>query len=271
VHISLTKQGIVDLKSQLVLDDGLRMWTTGSSGSGKSNTNMRIMSQWVQAGRQLILFDAHAEHRNLWSLKPSHISCFGYGDEPVKSTSTDWVMSHIEEGNSVLIDLSHWTDSGSSEMDEFAKQLLLAVSAYARKKPAHRLIALEEAQNFAPQSQSSGQYELVKLLRGLLTGGRKFGLHFLLSSQRASLVDSDVLSQCNLNVLHRVLHPKDWERYKKILPPKFPITFGSKKSARDIQKFGAGEAILNSLFFPTHRGQVMLPIVKVTKFLEEVA
>lgn len=266
--IQLTKNASIDLTSSSFKSDGLRIWCTGESGAGKSNTNMLIASQWLEAGNQLIVLDSHGEFGNLWPLRPGKVKRIGYGEPPVKEESVDWVVGMMREGLSVLIDLSHWTDIDPQPLDRFIGKLMPELYRFAREKPAHRLILLEEAHGFAPQKQSPGQYENIKLFISMLTGGRKFGLHFLLSSQRGSLIEADVIAQCNVRIFHRVSELADWKRIKANLPSKFPVDFGSK-TKRDIRLFESGEAVIVSRWFETQRGRLNRPTVEVTKFLEE--
>ena len=250
------------------LTDGIRAWVTGESGSGKSNTCMLIASQWVESGRQLIVLDSHGEYNELWSLRPGNTMRIGYGGEPVNENSSDWVMDLVREGKNVLIDLSHWTDIDHKPLDKFVRTFMVDLYKYRRERPAHTLVLLEEAQQYAPQAQSKGQNDNVKFFVGLLTGGRKYGLHFIVSSQKQSLVDIGVVSQCNFRIFMRVSDLSDWNLIKKYLPAKFPLNFGSA-TKRDIKTFRSGEAVLVSRL-GTVRGMLRRATVNVTKFLPDL-
>lgn len=267
-HIVLGKNARIDLKDPSVKADGLRIWATGESGSGKSNTCMLIASQWIAAGRQLIVLDSHGEYSGLWGMDPSKTARIGYGQDPVMESSVDWVMDYVRDGYNVLLDLSHWADVEPKKLDTFVRQFMLSLYKHRREKPAQTLVLVEECQAYIPQAQSSGQNDNVKAFVAMLTGGRKFGLNFILSSQRQSLVDSNAVAGCNISIFMRTSSVADWQRIKKCLPEKFPVNFGSK-TKKDIRNFASGEAILLSRWFDATRLRLPLPEVAVTKFLVE--
>lgn len=263
-QIQLTEKVAISLDAAQ-LTDGIRAWVTGESGSGKSNTCMLIASQWADSGRQLIVLDSHGEYRELWQLRPGNTMRIGYGDEPVNEASAEWVMEMVREGKNILIDLSHWTDIDHKPLDKFVRSFMVALYAYRRANPAHTLILLEEAQQYAPQAQSKGQNDNVKFWVGMLTGGRKYGLHFIVSSQKQGLVDIGVVSQCNFRIFMRVSDVSDWKKIKPHLPGKFPLNFGSN-TKKDIKQFKSGEAVVLSRD-GIIRGMLKRATVKVTKFL----
>lgn len=265
--IELGKNIRIDLNDPSVKADGLRLWVTGESGSGKSNACMLLASQWVNANRQLIVLDAHGEYNELWGMAPAKTVRIGYGDEPVGEGSVDWVMDLVREGRNVLIDLSHWTDVEGKKLDLFVRELMLALYAFRRQRPAQTLVLVEEAQNFAPQMQSGGQADNIKTFIAMLTGGRKFGLNFILSSQRQNLVDINAVAACNVRIFMRISEAADWKRIKLYLPEKFPVDFSSK-TKKDIRRFKSGEAVVLSRWFDASRVRLPLPEVHVTKFLE---
>lgn len=266
--ITLGKKLRIDLNDPSVKADGLRLWVTGESGSGKSNACMLLASQWVSAGRQLIALDSHGEYSALWGMNPSKTVRIGYGDEPVNESSVDWVMDYVRDGYNVLMDLSHWADVNPKVLDQFVREFMLALYAWRRQKPAQTLVLVEECQTYIPQAQSTGQSDNVKAFVAMLTGGRKFGLNFVLSSQRQSLVDINAVSACNVRLFMRISEASDWKRIKVYLPEKFPVDFGSR-SKKDIRKFSSGEAVVLSRWFDASRVRLPLPEVAVTKFLVE--
>lgn len=233
-----------------------------------SNACMLVASQWLNTGRQLIVLDAHGEYSALWGMNPTKIQRIGYGDEPVNEGSVDWVMDFVRDGYSVLIDFSHWADVDPKKLDAFVREFMLALYAWRRQKPAQTMVMVEECQSFIPQMQSTGQSDNVKAFVAMLTGGRKFGLNFILSSQRQSLVDVNAVSGCNLSIYMRISAASDWKRMKQYLPEKFPLNFGSK-TKKDVRKFQSGEAVVLSRWFDASRFRLPLPEVAVTKFLTD--
>jgi DNA helicase HerA-like ATPase len=70
-------------------------------------------------------------------------------------------------------------------------------------------IVLEEAHHFAP---ASADVVSTRILKQILSEGRKFGVAVGLISQRPGRLDPDVLSQCNTQCLLRIVNPIDQNR-----------------------------------------------------------
>ena len=68
------------------------------------------------------------------------------------------------------------------------------------------MLVCEEAHNFAPQQ---GKACSTKIMRTIASEGRKFGLGMTIISQRPAKVDKNVLSQCNTQIILKVLNPND--------------------------------------------------------------
>ncbi len=69
-------------------------------------------------------------------------------------------------------------------------------------------IVVEEAHRFAPPPQEGSTWTS-QLLRRIATEGRKFGVFLTVITQRPSRVDPTVLSQCQSQVIMRIVNPKD--------------------------------------------------------------
>lgn len=72
-------------------------------------------------------------------------------------------------------------------------------------------IVVEEAHRFAPAHEES---RCKKVLRTILSEGRKFGLGVGLITQRPGKLDSDILSQCMSQFLMRIVNPVDQENLR---------------------------------------------------------
>ncbi|ADC65738.1 protein of unknown function DUF87 [Ferroglobus placidus DSM 10642] len=71
-------------------------------------------------------------------------------------------------------------------------------------------VIIEEAHRFASKEARS-----YKVLRTILSEGRKFGVGVCLISQRPAKIDSDILSQCMTQVVMRIINPADQEYIRK--------------------------------------------------------
>ena len=111
--------------------------------------------------------------------------------------------------------------------------------------------------------QQQGDAKNIRIFVNAITGGRKFGLHFILASQRQSLVDSNVVSQCNVRIFLRVSEQKDWKNViRGYLPPTCTVTW-HKNDKTDLNMFDSGDALLVSRWFPVQRIRLLKSKVPV--------
>ncbi|MCK4613450.1 MAG: ATP-binding protein [Thermoplasmata archaeon] len=73
-------------------------------------------------------------------------------------------------------------------------------------------VVLEEAHRFAP---GSGESRAKRVLKTILSEGRKFDVGTCLVSQRPGKLDSDVLSQCMTQIIMKITNPSDQENIKQ--------------------------------------------------------
>lgn len=100
----------------------------------------------------------------------------------------------------------------------------------------HLVIALEEAQNYAPSNRST----LCKdLLVDIARTGRKYGLHILLLSQRPRFIDQTILSQCGCGLFFHLPNPEDVEYVMSAAALNRSAAFKHM-----IQNFDTGQCIL---------------------------
>ncbi|MFH1055084.1 MAG: ATP-binding protein [Candidatus Altiarchaeota archaeon] len=103
---------------------------------------------------------------------------------------------------------------------------------------APTLLVLEEAHNFAPRA-SEGDYSPSRaIIRKIAREGRKFGVGLCVVSQRPNKLDADVLSQCNTQVIMRIVNPADQEYIRQ------SVETVTEDIVRDLPSLGRGEAII---------------------------
>ena len=69
---------------------------------------------------------------------------------------------------------------------------------------------IEEAHNFIPsRSENKDDIPSVGTIRKVISEGRKFGTGVMIISQRPSRVDETIASQCNSQVVFRIVNQKD--------------------------------------------------------------
>ena len=96
-------------------------------------------------------------------------------------------------------------------------------------------VFVEEAHNFVPPKRNSGIAGMIKKIAG---EGRKFGIFLVVITQRPGKIDSDVLSQCNSQIILRVTNPSD---QNAILESSENIT---QYLMQDLPSLDIGEAII---------------------------
>jgi len=110
----------------------------------------------------------------------------------------------IKPGQATIINLRGATPQHQQiVITQLSRQLFEARKV--NKIPALMLV-LEEAHQFCPQQ---GRMLSSNILRTIASEGRKFGLGLCVVSQRPALVDKNVLSQCNTQVILKVTNPND--------------------------------------------------------------
>lgn len=77
-------------------------------------------------------------------------------------------------------------------------------------------IVLEEAHNFAPGS-GAGSHSVSSLgvIERIAAEGRKFGIFLLVVTQRPNKISSNVLSQCNSQIIMRLTNPEDMSAVRR--------------------------------------------------------
>ena len=72
------------------------------------------------------------------------------------------------------------------------------------------LTIIEEAHNFIPsRSENKDNIPSVETIRKVITEGRKFGTGVMIVSQRPSRLDETIASQCNSQIIFRMVNQKD--------------------------------------------------------------
>ncbi|MCK5158833.1 MAG: ATP-binding protein, partial [Candidatus Heimdallarchaeota archaeon] len=124
-------------------------------------------------------------------------------------------------------------------VDLIARKIFNAGKAKVRNEPTpHKLpcavlMVVEEAHNFIPGSGRSSS-----ILKQIAAEGRKFGVGLGLVSQRPGRLDSDVLSQCNTQIILKIVNPYDQQQ---ILRSSESL---SEDLLNDLPALNVGEAVI---------------------------
>ena len=101
-------------------------------------------------------------------------------------------------------------------------------------------LVIEEAHNFVPQSEAKIS---AKIIKNVASEGRKFGLGLCVISQRPARIDKNVISQCNTQIILRMMNPNDLKA----------VSYAEGLSAeleREIKNLNTGVALIIGQEFP---------------------
>jgi len=159
----------------------------------------------------------------------------------------------VRPGQATVIDLSGTPESiKETVVSALARKIFYArinhVNDFGDEKlDVPCLMVLEEAHNFVPREFEK---EIVSrsILRRIAREGRKFGVGLCLISQRPSRLDQDVLSQCNTQIIMRIVNPLDQDFIRK------SAEAVTEDVIKDLPGLNRGEAIITgaAINFPMH-------------------
>lgn len=182
-------------------------------GSGKTYTALVLMEEMIKAGMHVVIVDpvgvcwglraaADGEHPGL----PIVVMGGDHGDVPLEVSVGEIIADFvIDERQSVVLDLSLFRKGEQARfVTDFAERL------YQRNRnPLHLL--LDEADAFAPQRPMKGQERMLGAIEDIVRRGRARGLGVSLVTQRAAVLNKDVLTQVEVLVALRTIAPQDRE------------------------------------------------------------
>jgi uncharacterized protein len=182
-------------------------------GAGKTYTAAVMVEELLQAGLQVVVADPVGVW---WGLRASAngqqeglpIMIIGgeHGDVPLEVGAGEIIADVVvDEGLSVVLDLSHLRKGEQTRfMMEFAERLY-----HKNRQPLH--LVLDEADAFAPQRPMKGQERLLGAIEDLVRRGRARGTGVTPVTQRAAVLNKDVLTQAEVLVALRTIAPQDRE------------------------------------------------------------
>ena len=102
------------------------------------------------------------------------------------------------------------------------------------------LFLLEEAHNFAPaRATTPAEQRAISSTRQIAQEGRKFGVGLVIVSQRPSRLDETALSQCNSQIIMRMINPADQNFVRRV------IESLGEDEATMLPDLDVGEAVLS--------------------------
>ncbi len=198
----------IKLSRNMTLPDDAVTWKMGligRTGKGKTNTAIVMAEQMIEAGSPVVILDPQGDW---WGLRSKYeIAILGgdHGDIPLDpragETVADFVVAHRHP---VLIDLF---GMGEAEMVRFATDFARRLWK-ANREALH--IFLDEADLFAPQSGAKGpKAQCLGAWQNVVRRGRSRGLGCTMITQRAAVLNKDLLTQADPLFVHGLSASRD--------------------------------------------------------------
>lgn len=177
-----------------------RTCVIGASGSGKSYAVGVICEELCKCQVPFAIVDTEGEHSGL----KEKYEVVHVGDDPTcdlqwSSTDLEQLASQAPDIAPLILDVSE-TEAPKEKVGE----LLSKIYEEVEKRRTPYLIVVEEADRFVPQNG-----ERVPIFGEIARRGRKRGIGLMVCTQRPSLVDKNVLSQCGNQLIGKLVIKND--------------------------------------------------------------
>jgi len=177
-----------------------RTCVIGASGSGKSYAVGVICEELCKSQVPFAIVDTEGEHSGL----KEKYEVVLVGDDPTcdlqwSSTDLGQLASQAPDIAPLVLDVSE-TDAPKEKVGELLSKIYQEVER--RRTPY--LVVVEEADRFIPQNG-----DRVPIFGEIARRGRKRGIGLMVCTQRPSLVDKNILSQCGNQLIGKLVIKND--------------------------------------------------------------
>lgn len=175
-------------------------------GTGKTYTASVMAEEMLRAGQQVVAIDPTGAWWGLRSEFPIAVLGGEHGDVPLEESAGEVVARAIVENRfSAVLDLSLFR---KGQMIRF--MVAFAETLYRLNREAVHLF-VDEADAVAPQAKNYGGDEnrMLGAMEDIVRRGRKRGIGCTLITQRPAVLNKNALTQCEVLVALRLVHPKD--------------------------------------------------------------
>lgn len=188
----------------------------GIRGSGKTNTGVVLTEELLKAPQQVIVLDPVDVWWGLRSSADGKASGFPvtilggeHADLPLEAAAGALIADFaVEHAASLVLSLRHLSIKDQRHFaTDFAERLYARKGQQEFRQPLHLMV--DECDEFIPQKLPPGGERMFGAFDRLVRRGRASGIGITMISQRAQVVNKDVLSQIETLVCHRVLHKLD--------------------------------------------------------------
>ena len=188
----------------------------GIRGSGKTNTGVVLTEELFKAQQQVIVLDPVDVWWGLRSSADGKASGFPvtilggeHADLPLESGAGGLIADFaVEQNASLVLSVRHLSIKEQRHFaTDFAERLYARKGQQKFRQPLHLIV--DECDEFIPQKIPAGGERMFGAFDRIVRRGRAGGMGVTMISQRAQVVNKDVLSQIETLVCHRVLHKLD--------------------------------------------------------------
>jgi len=230
--IGTTTSGPFGIDANLVATG--RTCVLGSSGSGKSYTVGVLCEELCRNEVPFAIVDTEGEHTGL----KEQFEAIWVGEDGDSDLS--WEMLDLKDLarqapdiSPLILDVSDLTDP-----KEKVASFITALYETLTERRTPYLVVVEEADKFVPQY---GQR--VPIFAEVARRGRKRGMGLMICSQRPSLVDKNVLSQCGNQLIGKLIIQNDLQSVSQFFP--------GKGLPKELTSLKAGQFFAMGGFAPT--------------------
>lgn len=222
---------VIDTADERVQKQGLRIALIGESGSGKSWTMALIAEQAIEQGLQVMFIDPHGEYWTFAERFPGVVVVGGdNADLPLVEEAIDVYAEAYRQGKILDFNLKEiFTDE--EHYGRMVERILRALWKIQVNEARPAIWIMEEAHLECPQEKSADVMRRVGLIKGIATGGRKFGVLLILGTQRPAELHKTPLSQCWLRIFGKLTEKLDRDAVKDYMKPLNPDTLKSLVTA----------------------------------------
>jgi hypothetical protein len=218
MKLKISEELKIDTEDVRVKNQGLRIAIIGESGSGKSWAISIIAEQAIQQGLQVIFVDPHGEYWTFAEKFDVVIIGGEKGDLIINEECIEIYGEIVKQGKNVDFNLRELMDDEIA-YGRIVEKILRILWKVLVNNPRPCLIVFEEAQMICPQEKSFDVMRRVGLVKSVVTGGRKFGLSFILGSQRPAELHKTPLSQCWIRLFGKTTERLDRNAVEDYLKP----------------------------------------------------
>jgi hypothetical protein len=212
-----------------------RLFITGKSGYGKSNTASVIAEELLELGHPFLVVDVDGEYHGLKEeYEVLHVGATDECDLQVGPEHAPKLAElALEQDVPIVLDVSGYLDEDkqSALVRETAREL------FAREQDLKQpfLLLVEEVHEYIPEG--GGLDDTGKMLIRVAKRGRKRGLGIAGISQRPADVKKDFITQADCLVWHRLTWENDTDVVRRVI---------DAETADAVQELAEGEAFVQA-------------------------